>query len=29
MPQWLEIILFFAGYILVMRWILPRFGVPT
>jgi hypothetical protein len=29
MPQWLEILLFFVGYIVVMRWILPRFGVPT
>jgi hypothetical protein len=29
MPDWLEIVIFLAGYILVMRWILPRFGVPT
>jgi hypothetical protein len=29
MPEWLEIVLFLAGYLLVMRWILPRFGVPT
>ena len=27
--SWLEFVLFFAGYIVVMRWILPRFGVPT
>lgn len=29
MPAWLEIILFFAGYFAIMRWVLPRFGVPT
>jgi len=29
MPQWLEFVFFFAGYIVVMRWVLPRFGVPT
>jgi len=29
MPGWLEFVLFLAGYIVVMRWILPRFGVPT
>ncbi len=21
--------LFFLGYFIVMRWVLPRFGVPT
>ncbi len=29
MPQWLEILIFVVGYIVVVRWILPRFGVPT
>ena len=29
MPQWLEIIVLVAGYIVLMRWILPKFGVPT
>lgn len=29
MPAWLEIVLFFAGYLAIMRWVLPRFGVPT
>ena len=29
MPEWLELVLFFVGYIVVMRWILPRFGMPT
>jgi len=29
MPEWLVVVLFFAAYIVLMRWILPRFGVPT
>jgi hypothetical protein len=29
MPEWLEIVLLFAGYLALMRWVLPRFGVPT
>ena len=29
MPEWLELVLFFAAYFALMRWILPRFGVPT
>ncbi len=29
MPDWLEFILFAAGYFALMRWVLPRFGVPT
>ena len=29
MPDWLEFILFVVGYIVLMRWVLPRFGVPT
>ncbi len=29
MPEWLELVLFFVGYIVVMRWILPRLGMPT
>ena len=29
MPEWLEILLFIAGYFALMRWVLPRFGVPT
>jgi hypothetical protein len=29
MPAWLEIILLFAGYIALVRWVLPLFGVPT
>jgi hypothetical protein len=29
MPEWLPILLVFAGYIVLMKWVLPRFGVPT
>lgn len=29
MPEWLTMILLLGGYIAVMKWVLPRFGVPT
>lgn len=29
MPQWLEFVLFIAGYFALMRWILPRLGFHT
>lgn len=29
MPGWLELILLFAAYFALMRWVLPRFRVPT
>lgn len=29
MPDWLWFILFFIVYIVLMRWVLPRLGVPT
>lgn len=29
MPDWLIILLVFAGYFAVMKWVLPRFGVST
>jgi hypothetical protein len=29
MPDWLWFVVFFAAYILLMRWVLPRLGVPT
>jgi hypothetical protein len=29
MPDWLWFITFFAAYIVLMRWVLPRLGVPT
>jgi hypothetical protein len=29
LPDWLWFIVFFAVYIVLMRWVLPRLGVPT
>jgi hypothetical protein len=29
MPDWLWFIAFFVVYIVLMRWLLPRLGVPT
>jgi hypothetical protein len=29
MLQWLGIIIFAVGYFALMRWVLPKFGVPT
>lgn len=29
MPEWLTMVLFIGGYIAVMKWVLPRLGVPT
>jgi hypothetical protein len=29
MPDWLWFIAFFVVYIVLMRWVLPRLGVPT
>ena len=29
MPDWLWFIALFAVYIVLMRWVLPRLGVPT
>ncbi len=29
MPEWLTVLIFLAAYIVLMRWILPRLGVPT
>jgi len=29
MPDWLWFIGFFVAYIVLMRWVLPRLGVPT
>lgn len=29
MPEWLEAVLFIVGYFVVLRWVLPRFGVGT
>lgn len=29
MPDWVWPVLFLVGYIVLMRWVLPRLGVPT
>ncbi len=29
MPEWIWFAVFFAGYWIVMRWVLPRLGVQT
>jgi hypothetical protein len=29
MPEWAVVALVFAGYLVLMKWVLPRFGVPT
>jgi hypothetical protein len=29
MPDWLMTILVAGGYIALMKWVLPRLGVPT
>lgn len=29
MAEWLLAVLFFVAYIVLMRWVLPRLGVPT
>jgi len=29
MPDWFWFIAFFIVYIVLMRWVLPRLGVPT
>ena len=29
MPEWLWFVLFLVFYIVLMRWVLPRLGVPT
>jgi len=29
MPDWFLPVLIFAGYIVLMKWVLPRLGVPT
>jgi len=27
--EWLGLIIFVAAYFALMRWVLPKFGVPT
>ncbi len=29
MPDWVWFLVIFAGYIALMRWVLPSLGVPT
>jgi len=29
MPEWLVVVLAALAYFGLMRWVLPRFGVPT
>jgi hypothetical protein len=29
LAEWLWPVLFLAAYIVLMRWVLPRLGVPT
>jgi len=29
MSDWLTLLIFLVAYFVVMRWILPRLGVPT
>jgi len=29
MPDWLVLALIFVGYVLLMKWVLPKLGVPT
>jgi len=29
MPDWLQIVLVMAGYIVLMKWVLPRLGIGT
>jgi hypothetical protein len=29
MTDWLWFVVFFAAYFVLMRWVLPRLGVPT
>lgn len=29
MPEWLPIVLVAVGYISIMKWVLPRLGIPT
>lgn len=29
MPEWMTLFLVLAGYLAVMRWVLPWLGVPT
>jgi hypothetical protein len=29
MPQWLWVVAFVIGYVVLTQWLLPKLGVPT
>jgi len=29
MPQWLWVVIFVIGYVVLTQWLLPKLGVPT
>jgi hypothetical protein len=29
MAEWLQLLIFFAAWLALMRWVLPKLGVPT
>jgi hypothetical protein len=29
MPEWMILLAVLAGYIVLVKWVLPKFGVPT
>ena len=29
MPEWLTLVMVVVGYVVLMRWILPKFGVAS
>ena len=29
MPEWITMVAVLIGYLVLMKWVLPKFGVPT
>jgi hypothetical protein len=29
MPEWIWVIVFLVGYVILTQWLLPKLGVPT
>ena len=29
MPQWVWVVIFVIGYVVLTQWLLPKLGVPT
>jgi len=29
MPEWITLVAVLAAYVVLIKWVLPRFGVPT